>query len=227
LTCRLTGHSVLGFPLADIGRCEVHNPRFRADLQVGEPTLGTLRGRMGTTTLQYHLDHLDNAVIPRNGEAVMTSFQWVDANPGAASAYPVAETQIQLFRQITKPASLFFDADGGTIFGRNQQGFPEFSLGGPLRLASYDVNELLTNQYFYFKTGYIHELVKLPTFIGKASYFTGAYEIGKVYGIEPSRLPNDVVAGVTVVTVMGPVFIGASWGDSGHHKAFFQLGKVF
>jgi len=40
-------------------------------------------------------------------------------------------------------------------------------------------------------------------------------------------LPNDVVAGVTVVTVMGPVFIGASWGDSGHRKAFFQLGKVF
>jgi NTE family protein len=94
-------------------------------------------------------------------------------------------------------------------------------------LGSYGVNELLTNQYFYFKTGYIHELVKLPAFIGKASYFTGAYEIGKVYGNEPSRLPNDAVAGVTVVTALGPAFIGASWGDSGHHKAFFQLGKVF
>jgi hypothetical protein len=69
--------------------------------------------------------------------------------------------------------------------------------------------------------------MKLPTFIGKASYFSGAYEIGKAYGIEPSRLPNDAVSGVTVVTALGPVFIGASWGDSGHHKAFFQLGKVF
>jgi hypothetical protein len=70
-------------------------------------------------------------------------------------------------------------------------------------------------------------LVKLPAFIGKASYFTAAYEIGKVYGNEPSRLPNDVVAGMTVVTILGPAFVGASWGDSGHHKAFFQLGKVF
>ena len=31
----------------------------------------------------------------------------VDANPGATNGYPVAETQIQLFRQISKPASVF------------------------------------------------------------------------------------------------------------------------
>ena len=176
---------------------------------------------------QRALNSVGNPVIPRKGEAVWTSFKWVDANPDATSAYPVAETQIQLFRQITKPASVFLFASGGTIFNHRQQGFPEFSLGGPLRLASYGVNELLGNQYFYLRTGYIHELVKLPAFIGKATYFTGAYEIGKVYGNAPSRLPNDVVAGVTVITVLGPAFIGASWGDSGHHKAFFQLGKAF
>ena len=200
---------------------------FSANLQVGAPTLGMLQGRRGSTSLQYRLDRLDNPVIPRKGASVWTALQWVDANPGAKSSYPVAETQIQLFRQVTKPASLFLTAEGGTIFNHRQQGFPEFSLGGPLRLASYGVNELLTNQYFYFKTGYIHELVKLPAFIGKATYFTGAYEIGKVYGVEPSHLPNDALAGVTVVTVLGPAFIGASWGDSGHRKAFFQLGKVF
>jgi NTE family protein len=200
---------------------------FSANLQAGAPALGELEGRRAATTLQYRLDHLDNPVIPRKGTAVWTTLRWVDANPGAKSSYPVAETQLQLFRQVAKPASLFLFAQGGTIFDHRQQGFPEFSLGGPLRLASYGVNELLTNQYFYFKMGYIHELVKLPTFIGKASYFTGAYEIGKVYGNEPSRLPNDAVAGVTVVTILGPAFIGASWGDSGHHKAFFQLGKVF
>jgi NTE family protein len=182
---------------------------------------------MGETTLQYHIDRLDSPVIPRQGEAVWTSLQWVDANPGAKSGYPVAETQLQFFHRVTKPASLFLTADGGTIFDRRQEGFPEFSLGGPFRLASYGVNELLTNQYFYLKIGYIHELVKLPAFIGKASYFMGAYEIGKVYGNEPSHLPNDAVAGVAVVTILGPAFFGASWGDSGHHKAFFQLGKVF
>ncbi len=200
---------------------------FSANLQLGTAALGTPQGRTGMTSLRYRMDRLDNPVIPRKGVSVWTSFKWVDANPGAKSAYPVAETQLQFFRQITNPASVFIAADGGTTFGRDQQGFPEFSLGGPLRLGAYGVNELLSNQYFYFKTGYIRELVKLPAFIGKASYFTGAYEIGKVYGIEPSRLPNDFVAGVTVVTIMGPVFIGGSWGDSGHRKAFFQLGKVF
>jgi NTE family protein len=42
-----------------------------------------------------------------------------------------------------------------------------------------------------------------------------------------SDLPMDVAAGVLVETLFGPAYIGGSWGDSGHRKIFFKLGRVF
>jgi NTE family protein len=42
-----------------------------------------------------------------------------------------------------------------------------------------------------------------------------------------SKFPNDVAAGILAETVIGPLFVGGSVGDTGHHKWFFQLGRVF
>jgi len=42
-----------------------------------------------------------------------------------------------------------------------------------------------------------------------------------------TKLPNDVTAGVLAQTAFGPLVIGGSFGDAGHRKWFFQLGRVF
>jgi len=42
-----------------------------------------------------------------------------------------------------------------------------------------------------------------------------------------SKFPNDVAAGILAETAIGPLLIGASAGDTGHRKWFFQLGHVF
>ena len=46
---------------------------------------------------------------------------------------------------------------------------------------------------------------------------------------EPAQLrhPADVVGGVIVNTIFGPVVIGGAVGDAGHHRFFFNLGRVF
>jgi hypothetical protein len=57
---------------------------------------------------------------------------------------------------------------------------------------------------------------------------SGAYEFGKRYGApNESGFPNDFAAGVLAETVVGPVFLGGSIGDTGHDKWFFQLGHLF
>ena len=57
-------------------------------------------------------------------------------------------------------------------------------------------------------------------------YFTGFGEIGKMYGdpFGAPKLSGDGAVGVVALTAIGPVFIGASAGDTGHYKWFFQLG---
>jgi hypothetical protein len=37
----------------------------------------------------------------------------------------------------------------------------------------------------------------------------------------------DGTFGLVIQTLFGPAYIGGSYGDSGHHKFFFQLGRIF
>jgi hypothetical protein len=37
----------------------------------------------------------------------------------------------------------------------------------------------------------------------------------------------DGVGAVIVNTIFGPVVVGGSFGDSGHRKFFFELGRLF
>jgi NTE family protein len=58
-----------------------------------------------------------------------------------------------------------------------QDGVPQFFLGGGLRLGAYGRDEIRTNQYFLLRAGYIHELGKLAPLVGEKIYALGFYEL--------------------------------------------------
>jgi NTE family protein len=201
---------------------------LKASRWIGSPLLPSVSGRTGRTRARYAMDRLDNAIIPRSGTALVVEGGWLDAYPGARSGFPSAQMTFDAFHRISRPASLYFTAAGGTVFGSSQTGLPLFSLGGPARLAAYGLNEFLTNQYFYFRGGYLRRLRGSPSFLGKGLFLAAHYEIAKPYGLPRApTLPNDGVVGLIVDTLFGPVLIGGSIGDSGHRKWFFQVGRVF
>ena len=87
--------------------------------------------------------------------------------------------------------------------------FIQHGLVGGVRLGAYGRDEIRTNQYFLFRTGYIHELGKLSPLFGEKIYGLGFYELGKTYGgVDPSRLPTDVNVGIIVNSLLGPLFVG-------------------
>jgi NTE family protein len=195
---------------------------------IGAPTFGTLRGRVGITSLRYNFIGRDAPIVPRSGFDLKFRTEWTDANPGAKAGFPLAELQMTLFKPITKPSSVFVAAAGGTTFSYHQTGVPPFSLGGSQNLVAYGTNEFLINQYFLFKAGYIRELLELPPILGDKLYAIGGYEVGKVYGLaNVSSVPTDGFGGLIVSTFFGPVLVGGAYGATGHHKVFFRLGRVF
>jgi len=199
-----------------------------AHLRLGTPQFPTAAGRVGDTKLRFLTAHIDDPIAPRDGYTFETTFQWFDTNPGATGSFPLMQSKGMYFQPITHAASLFVQAEGGTTFGSRRIGVPQFFLGGPARLSAYGTNEFFGNQYYYFRAGYLHDLLTLPPFVGKKVYAFGAYEFGKMYeSPAASKFPNDIAAGVLAETAVGPLLLGASVGDSGHRKWFFQLGHVF
>jgi NTE family protein len=199
------------------------------ELRLGSSEIPAVEGRVGQTRVHYLLDHTDDPVIPRRGFSAESNFRWFDQSPGAKGGFPELDIKLGFFQPVSQSASLFFESQGGTTFGHTDTGIPQFFLGGPVQLSAYGQNEFQGNQYYLFRTGYLHDLLTLPPFLGKKVYAVVDYEIGKMYGTttNTSDLPNDVAAGLLAETALGPFFIGGSVGDSGHRKWFFQLGRVF
>jgi NTE family protein len=197
-----------------------------ANRYVGIRLLPNVSGRTGVTGAVYALDLLDNPVVPRNGIALLANGGWHDANAAAKGAFPSGELTLEAFRKVSNPGSIYAIGAGGTTFGYENVGFPLFALGGPPRLAAYGVNEFLTNKYLYGRLGYLHRLTYLPPFLGNAIYVDGHVEAANTY-LPHAGVPGDVVAGFIMETILGPILIGGSVGESGHQKWFFQLGRIF
>jgi NTE family protein len=199
--------------------------------QIGNDTrLPTVGGTTADVKLQYSFNALDEPIVPRSGERLKFSTRYFDTNPGAPQGFPVSELEIQNFFRLSVPSSVFVNAYGGTSYGY-KTGVPPFLLGGGTRFAAFGTNELLTNQYFLFQTGYIRELKKLPPLLGSTIDFLGSFEVGKTYqlpnGPKPPYLPGDVIGALIVNTIFGPVEVGGAVGNYGHGKFYFQIGKVF
>jgi NTE family protein len=184
--------------------------------------------RTGATHLTFAMDRLDDPVVPRRGISVWSNAQWVDAYLGAKNKFPSAEAIVTAFVPTSVNGSVYGVAAGGSTFGYKQTGLPQFSLGAPVRLAAYGLNQFLVDQYFFFRLGYLHEIATLPPFLGSGIYLTGLYEVGKPYGSPNApRLPNDGAVGLVVKTIFGPLLIGGAVGESGNKKWFFELGRIF
>ena len=201
--------------------------KYEPDL-VRFDVLTPVEGRQGVTRLSYRLNRLNDAVLPNNGIALNTSFNFYDTRPGALDRFPSLSTQFQAFKSLGKNDTAFGIVSGASTLGYDKTGIPIYSLGGPFRLSAYGENEILTNQYAYFRTGWLHQLFEGPPIIGSRISLMADYELAKPYGTPgATRVPMDGNVGLVFETLFGPAYIGTSVGDSGHRRFFFQLGRIF
>ena len=95
-------------------------------------------------------------------------------------------------------------------------------------MSAYGLNEFYGNQFVAGRAGFLKQLAVISTLTNNKAYFLAEYEVGKMYDFRNStRLPMDVNAGLVVQTLLGPLFVGGSIGDTGHRKWYFQVGPVF
>jgi len=200
-----------------------------ASLRLGTPDFNSYSGNIAALHARYIIDHTNEPVIPTQGYYLQSNFYYYNQFPNATQAFPTLEINAQYFQQVFKRDSIFIIGSGGSTFGYHNTGVPQFFLGGVGRLTAYGLNELLGNQYFVGRVGYLKKVFTLPPFVGRDVYVIGYGEVGKMYNdpLGAPKLSGDGAAGLLADTALGPMFIGGSVGDTGHSKWFFQLGRVF
>jgi len=209
------------------------------NLLIGNPNeLPGGGGLVGDTRFRFVLNNVDDPVIPRQGQYMEFSSDWYNEFPHAPAQFGTASGRASYFQRINDPSTVYFTVAGGTSFGYTHTGIPQFSLGGSsIGLPAYGTNELLTNQYILGTVGYIRRLIPLPAFLGNGIYLVMNAQGGRVYDLPPSAFPMapalsshypiSGTGGIVVNTIFGPFLVGGAVGDTGHHKFFFQLGKIF
>jgi NTE family protein len=186
-------------------------------------------GRIGVSRLHYDLNLTNDPVLPMRGMSATYRGEWWDANTGTNKPFPLTELRTRFLFPLNTKSSAYLTAAGGSTLGHDNTGIPPFSLGGGLQLSAFGENELITNQYYLFQTGYILTLAKLPPFLGDTISLLTTYEAGKTFFLpnEPS-VPMDGVVGIVIKTAVGPFEIaGAAGNGKDHRKIFFQLGRLF
>lgn len=196
---------------------------------IGTPVAPEVHGRYGATSLRYRVERFDDPVIPRRGVRLESTFKFYDIAPGTPDVVPTEELKVGLAKRTSQKSSILLFASGGTSFSTTNTGFPPFALGGPMRLAAYGTNELLTNQYFLLQPALLYKLRELSPLLRQNVYLLTMYEAGKAYGQPQSatKVAQDATLGLVFQTLFGPIVFGGSIGDSQHRKFFFEVGRFF
>ena len=63
---------------------------------------------------------------------------------------------------------------GGTALGSDMPAYESFTLGGPLRLSGYRINEFSGREYAFGRLMYYHRIYSLPDILGSGLYFGGS-----------------------------------------------------
>ena len=110
------------------------------------------------------------------------------------------------------------------LVGETAAPLQQFTLGGPLRLGAYNLDEFRGDDYRLLSAGYLHRIGQLPPFLGGKIMAGSWYELGKA---GTGSYHNSISAGLAAETALGPFFIGDSFGEAGRRRFFFAIGRLF
>jgi len=196
--------------------------------RVGSPDLPRFDGNVTSAHARWNLNRLNDPVIPTAGVGLDLNFTRYFTGPGVARNLNQWSGRGQVFFPVTGRDTLFGRVSGGTTAGAEPPLYLDFTLGGPLNLGAYDIDQFRASRVVYGSTGVLHRVVDSSLFLGGATYVGTWYEIGSAFDRHQSPDYRHVgSAGILLDSVLGPLFVGGSWGESSRFRLYFSLGTLF
>jgi NTE family protein len=205
--------------------------RVGAGVDTGVVPLANQGGVVKSAKLQFTHDGQDSEQVPSRGLRFSVTGRYYFDAP-VSSAFPLLRLDASWFHPVITGAGdrVFLLGSGGSSFG-NQLAVPlEFTLGGPLRLGAYGIDEFRGDRIGYGSAGWLHRIGNLPPVLGGSLFIGGWYEAGGYSIPGQQTFRQDGTIGFVAETPLGPFYTGWSLGHaSGQWKGKFSflVGRFF
>jgi NTE family protein len=225
---RIKGGVDVGATLGTWGEVRV-GPTYqhiKAGVDTGSPLLPNLNENSAGIAARLVGDHLDHAWFPREGHRLLLTYYAANKDFGSDRNYQRMEGQglyATSFGAHTVNASLY----AGSNLGSSMPAYETFTLGGPLRLSGYRINEFSGQRAWLARVLYYNRAIKLPDILGSGVYLGGSLETGKVndrFDGSPSRQLGSMSGFLAADTFLGPAYFGLGWGGNRRISLYLVLG---
>ena len=106
--------------------------------------------------------------------------------------------------------------------------YEAFTLGGPLRLSGYRIDEFDGREMTFGRLMYYKRAVHLPDLLGSGVYVGGSLEAGRMSGQYVGTPSTGMLWSGSVflgaATFLGPLYFGLGVGEAGRWNLYLLLG---
>jgi NTE family protein len=201
--------------------------RVDAHVDTGSPVLPSVKENTAGLRALMFVDQTDHAWFPTRGYGATGSAYAATTSLGSALNYQRLEGSIR-GASSWDTHTLNFAVSGGTDLGSDMPPYEAFTLGGPLRLSGYRINQFAGRKFAFARAMYYHQAFALPDILGSGVYVGGSLEAGRVtdrFDNVPSEgalWSGSVFLGAD--TAAGPAYLGLGAGKAGHWALYLLLG---
>ena len=201
--------------------------KVHAKVDTGSPLLPKLDENTAGLRARLLVDQLDNPYFPRRGYQADLNAYKADKSLGSDQDYERLEGF--LTGAISWGNHSFqVTASGGTDRDTDMPAYDTFTLGGPLRLSGFHIDEFSGRRMAFGRLLYYNRAVKLPTMLGSGIYLGGSLEAGRTTGSISSTPGAGAVWSGSVFlaadSFLGPGFLGFGYGEGGRWTVYLLLG---
>ncbi len=200
--------------------------RVNARVDTGSPVLPSIRETTAGLRAGIFIDQTDNAFFPRAGYGLVGTGYFAMESLGSETSYNRVEA---LGRAIKSwgPHTLNAFAAGGSSLGSDMPAYESFTLGGPLRLSAYRINEFSGREFAFGRLMYYNRILPLPDLLGSGIYVGGSAEVGRISDrVDGLPSPGTVWSSSVFLgadTALGPAYVGVGVG-AGRWSLYLLLG---
>ncbi|MET0917423.1 MAG: BamA/TamA family outer membrane protein, partial [Burkholderiales bacterium] len=201
--------------------------RVNARVDTGSPVLPSVKELTAGLRAQLFVDRLDYAWFPNDGVSANAQAYAALTSLGSAQSYQKLQGGGRWVKSWGSN-TVQLGVQGGTDFGSNMPAYESFTLGGPLHLSGYRINEFAGREFWFARAMYYHKIFALPDILGSGVYAGGSAETGRMSNrFDGLPSPGQLWSGSAFVgadTFMGPMFIGFGLAPAGRWSLYLLLG---